>query len=108
MSNKKGTIAQRVRALAKRANGKRPLVMATYVLERRRRHRHAEATDTDRIHNASYDDDMREHHCDGDDVHYAPKQDSFSYSSSHFADHMAYTWEESDRMFDKVWHGESE
>jgi len=51
---------------------------------------------------------MREHHCDGDDVHYAPKQDSFSYSSSHFADHMAYTWEESDRMFDKVWHGESE
>tara|TARA_Y100001938_G_scaffold150458_1_gene241459 strand:- start:2030 stop:2473 length:444 start_codon:yes stop_codon:yes gene_type:complete len=93
--NKKQTIAQRVRALAKQSNGKRPLMMATHVPERRRRHRHAEATEIDRLHNASYDGGADNPCCD-----YSLKCSCWTRAE--------YAWEESDRMFDKAWHGESE
>lgn len=104
------SVGSAVRKLERKANGNRPLVMTSQMADRKRRHRHAEPTDEDRIHNMSHDDDMRGHHRDGDEVQYCVRRDGHHWHPhrSPFGEHMAYTWEESDRMFHKMWHGEGE
>lgn len=98
------TIAEAVTKLESKANGSRPLLMVSHMAKRNRRHRFAEPTDQDRVHNMTHDDEMREWHRDGE----ACFMSKLYGQISAFERHMAYTWEESDRMFHEMWHGEGE
>tara|TARA_R110002050_G_scaffold10775_3_gene36564 strand:- start:470 stop:940 length:471 start_codon:yes stop_codon:yes gene_type:complete len=98
----KMSVGRAVQQLEQKSNGSRPLVMVSHMVKRNRRHRFAEPTDQDRVHNMINDDDMREWHRDGDPCF----RSELHGRSSAFENHMSYTWEESDRMFHRMWHGE--
>jgi len=85
------TLGQAVPKLEQESNGCRPLLMESHMVRRNRRHRFAEPTTDDRIHNMTHDDDMRRYHRDGD------------MKEERAVDAMRYTWEESDQMFHSLW-----